>query len=206
MTGRPPMGNVAGLLSAHPVDVAPMLLGAVVESQHGGSRVAVRITEVEAYGGVGEDPGSHAYRRQTPRNSVMFGPAGHAYVYLSHGLHACVNVVCGVEGEASAVLIRAGEVIEGVERARERRGAIVRDRDLARGPGRLSVALGVTVSLNGVNLLSRRGHLRLSLPDRPVSAHDVSPRTGVSGEGSTIPWRFFLPGEPTVSPYRRAPR
>lgn len=200
------MGDDAGLLSAHPVDVAPMLLGAVVESRLGGSRVAVRITEVEAYGGVGEDPGSHAFRRQTPRNSTMFGPPGLAYIYLSHGIHACVNVVCGVAGEASAVLIRAGEVIDGVERARERRGAAVRDRDLARGPGRLSVALGVTVSLNGVNLLSRRGHLRLSLPDHPVAAYDVSPRTGVSGDGAETPWRFFLPDEPTVSPYRRAPR
>lgn len=201
-----PGPETASLLSAHAVDVAPTLLGAIVESHLGGSRVALRITEVEAYGGVGEDPGSHAFRRLTPRNAAMFGPPGHAYVYLSHGIHACVNVVCGVPGEASAVLIRAGEVIDGVEVARERRGPSVRDRDLARGPGRLSVALGVTVSLNGADLLSSRGQLRLSLPARRVQAYDVSPRTGVSGDGAATPWRFFLPGEPTVSPYRRAPR
>lgn len=194
-------------LLAHPaVEVAPILLDAVLTAVLDGARVSLRITEVEAYGGVGEDPGSHAFRRLTPRNAAMFGPPGHAYVYLSHGIHACVNVVCGVPGEASAVLIRAGEVIDGVEVARERRGTSVRDRDLARGPGRLSVALGVTVSLNGADLLSRRGQLRLSLPARRVQAYDVSPRTGVSGDGAATPWRFFLPGEPTVSPYRRAPR
>lgn len=194
------------LLTHHAVEVAPILLDAVLTTVLDGARVSLRITEVEAYGGVGEDPGSHAFRRLTPRNAAMFGPSGHAYVYLSHGIHACVNVVCGVPGEASAVLIRAGEVIDGVEVARERRGPSVRDRDLARGPGRLSVALGVTVSLNGADLLSRRGQLRLSLPARRVQAHDVSPRTGVSGDGAATPWRFFLPGEPTVSPYRRAPR
>lgn len=194
-------------LLAHPaVEVAPILLDAVLTAVLDGARVSLRITEVEAYGGVGEDPGSHAFRRLTPRNAAMFGPPGHAYVYLSHGIHACVNVVCGVPGEASAVLIRAGEVIDGVEVARERRGTSVRDRDLARGPGRLSVALGVTVSLNGADLLNRRGQLRLSLPAPRVQAYDVSPRTGVSGDGAATLWRFFLPGEPTVSPYRRAPR
>lgn len=198
--------NPRELLAQHAVDVAPFLLDAVLTTTLEGARVSIRITEVEAYGGVGEDPGSHAHRRQTPRNSAMFGPAGHAYVYLSHGIHACMNVVCGVEGEASAVLIRAGEVIDGVPQARERRGPRVRDRDLARGPGRLSVAMGVTVSLNGEDLLRRRSPLRLSLPPRPVDAYEVSPRTGVSGAGATTPWRFFLPEEPTVSPYRRAPR
>jgi len=190
------------LLARHAVEVAPLLLDAVLSATVDGARVRLRITEVEAYGGVGEDPGSHAHRRQTARNSAMFGPPGHAYVYLSHGIHACVNIVCGDDGQASAVLIRAGEVIHGVERARERRGPTVRDRDLARGPG----ALGVTVSLNGADLLNRRGQLRLSLPAPRVQAYDVSPRTGVSGDGAATPWRFFLPGEPTVSPYRRAPR
>lgn len=194
------------LLARHAVEVAPLLLDAVLTATVDGARVRLRITEVEAYGGVGEDPGSHAHRRQTARNSAMFGPPGHAYVYLSHGIHACVNVVCGDDGQASAVLIRAGEVIHGVERARERRGPTVRDRDLARGPGRLTVALGITVSLNGEDLLSHRSQLHLSLPDRHVDAYEVSPRTGVSGAGALTPWRFFLPDEPTVSPYRRAPR
>lgn len=194
------------VLQQHAVDVAPLLLDAVLTATIDGARMSLRITEVEAYGGVGEDPGSHAHRRQTPRNAVMFGPSGHAYVYLSHGIHACMNVVCGPEGQASAVLIRAGEVLDDVQRARERRGSAVRDRDLARGPGRLSVALGITVGLNGEDLLSSGSRLRLSLPPRRVPAYEVSLRTGVSGAGAATPWRFFLPDEPTVSPYRRAPR
>jgi DNA-3-methyladenine glycosylase len=119
-------------------------------------------------------------------------------------MHWCLNVVTQPEGTAGAVLLRAGEVVEGIEVVRTRRGKAVRDRDLARGPARLTVALGVTGDLDGVDLLSRRSPLRLTLPDGPVSGHAVSARTGVGGDGAGTPWRFFLVDEPSVSPYRPA--
>lgn len=191
---------------AHAVDVAPLLLGAVVTSRVGGHRVSIRLTEVEAYGGVGEDPGSHAFRRQTPRNATMFGPPGRAYVYFTYGMHWCLNVVTRSEGTAGAVLLRAGEVVEGLEIARLRRTSATSDRDIARGPARLTTALGVTGDLDGADLFSARSRLRLALPAVPPADVAVSPRTGVGGEGAPTPWRFYLPGEPTVSPYRRAAR
>jgi DNA-3-methyladenine glycosylase len=121
-------GELRALLSGPVLDVAPLLLGAVLRTDE----VAVRLTEVEAYAGE-TDPGSHAFRGRTPRTQVMFGPAGHAYVYFTYGMHWCVNVVTGPDGEASAVLLRAGEVVDGLVSARARRPG-VRDRDLCRGP------------------------------------------------------------------------
>ncbi len=194
------------LLSGHAAEVAPHLLGAVITSDVDGHRVQLRITEVEAYGGVGEDPGSHAFRRMTRRNGTMFGPAGHAYVYFTYGMHWCLNVVTGVPGTAGAVLVRAGEVVQGQVAARARRGGQVVDRDLARGPGRLSVALGVDGDLEGIDLLAPRSTLRLALPRVQAPDIRVGPRTGVGGAGASTPWRFHLPDEPTVSPYRRAAR
>ena len=190
----------------HAAEVAPLLLGATITSRIDGQRVSIRLTEVEAYGGVGEDPGSHAFRRETPRNATMFGPPGHAYVYFTYGMHWCLNVVTRPEGTAGAVLMRAGEVVEGIETARARRGTDVRDRDLARGPARLTVALGVTGVLDAVDLLDPRSplHLRLS-GAAPVDVR-VGPRTGVGGDGSATPWRFHLADEPSVSPYRAAQR
>ena len=111
----------------------------------GSGRVAVRLTEVEAYAGP-NDPGSHAFRGRTPRTEVMFGPPGHLYVYFTYGMHWCANIVCGPDGEcASAVLLRAGEVVAGRRpRAPARRAAAGRrDVDLARGPARLARALGL---------------------------------------------------------------
>ena len=179
--------------------VAPGLLGALVV--HGD--VAVRLTEVEAYAGEA-DPGSHAFRGRTPRSEVMFGRAGVAYVYFSYGMHWCMNVVTGPEGTASAVLLRAGEVVEGVELARERRGN-PRDRELARGPARLTRALGVTGELGGTDLLDPASPLRL-VPGAPVDPGTVrtGPRVGVAGAGAPTPWRFWVDGEPTVSVYRPA--
>ncbi len=168
--------------------------------------MSVRLTEVEAYGGEGEDPGSHAFRRRTPRNATMFGPSGRAYVYFTYGMHWCLNVVTGPEGTAGAVLLRGGEVVEGIEVARERRTSARTDRDLARGPARLTVALGVTGALDGVDLLDPASSLRLVLPRQPAAPVSVSARTGVGGAGAGTPWRFFLLGEPSVSPYRRATR
>ena len=129
--------DLEALLAGPVLDVAPRLLGAVLRHRE----VAVRITEVEAYDGP-SDPGSHAAHGRTARNAVMFGPPAHLYVYFTYGMHHCCNVVCGPEGTAAAVLLRAGEVVDGLEVARARRPAARTDRDLARGPARLCGALG----------------------------------------------------------------
>ena len=120
--------------------------------------VTVRITEVEAYHGLGTgavpDPGSHARMGPTPRNAVMWGEPGHLYVYLSHGIHSCVNVVCGPEGVAGGVLLRGAEVIEGRDVAFRRRPAARTERELARGPGRLGDAMGLRYPVhNGVDAI-----------------------------------------------------
>src|SRR6478752_10337871 len=134
-------------LSGDVVDVAPTLLGARVVSTVGGVRVVVRLTEVAAYAGTGEDPGSHAHNGRTARNDVMFGPAGHLYVYFTYGMHWCANVVCGEEGSASGVLLRGGEVVEGESTAFARRTTAKRAVELARGPARLATSLGITGEL-----------------------------------------------------------
>ena len=188
-------------LAAHDVlagdveQVAPLLLGARLS--HDG--VVVRLTEVEAYGGAA-DPGSHAFRGRTPRTQVMFGPPGVAYVYFSYGMHWCLNVVAGPDGHASAVLLRAGEVVEGLDAARERRPG-ARDRDLCRGPARLTKALGVDGALGGTDLLDPASPLRLVLQE-PVQDWSNGPRVGVSGAGAPTPWRSWIAGDATVSPYR----
>ncbi|WP_422768651.1 DNA-3-methyladenine glycosylase [Plantactinospora sp. WMMC1484] len=169
--------------------------------------VRVRLTEVEAYAGTGEDPASHAHRGPTPRARVMFGPAGHAYTYFVFGVHWCLNVVCGAEGEAAAVLLRAGEVVDGLDVARRRRGTVP-DRDLARGPARLVVALGVTSAANGTSMVDGSGPVLLTPPAHPVpdSAVSTGPRVGVAA-AHDVPWRFWITGDATVSAYRRhAPR
>jgi DNA-3-methyladenine glycosylase len=187
---------VIELLSRPSTEVAPRLLGATLTV----GDVSIRLTEVEAY--LGEaDPGSHAYRGPGRRNAVMFGPPGHVYVYFTYGMHVCMNVVCSPEGTASAVLLRAGEVVAGIDRARRRRTTSKFDADLARGPARLCVALGVTLADNGAELGAGRFALRLA--EHPTAV-ESGPRTGVSGAGGTgdYPWRFWIPGEPTVSPYK----
>jgi DNA-3-methyladenine glycosylase len=161
--------------------------------------VAVRITEVEAYDGE-NDPASHAFRGRTPRNAVMFGPPGFLYVYFSYGMHWCANVVVGEPGRASAVLLRAGEVVEGVELARSRRGERVLDRSLARGPACLTQALGICKEHDGMDLGGR-----LELPATVAEDFSVGPRVGVS-LAHDVPWRFWLTGDRTVSSYKRSPR
>lgn len=186
---------------AGPPDVtARALLGASLA----GNGVTLRLTEVEAYAGDGTDPASHAHRGRTTRNAVMFGPAGFAYVYFVFGMHWCVNVVCGQTGEASAVLLRAAEVVDGVELARQRRGRPGPDRDLARGPARLAQALAVDGRATGSSLVDGSGPMRLRPPVAPVDPARIrsGPRVGVAG-GHDIPWRFWLDGEPSVSLYRR---
>lgn len=194
------MPGLADLLAGPVLDVAPQVLGAVLRHETTEGAVVVRLSEVEAYGGEA-DPGSHAFRGSTGRTQVMFGPAGRLYVYLSYGMHFCCNVVCGPEGQASAVLLRAGQVIEGLELARVRRGSGP-DRDLARGPARLCGALGIDLTHNGTDL--RSGSLTLSLK-QPAASDAVStgPRVGLR-RAADRPWRFWLTSEPTVSVYRPA--
>ena len=205
--GAADRGLLAASLAGDPAGVAAHLLGARLVSDLG-ERVTVRITEVEAYAGVGEDPGSHAHRRRTARNAAMFGPVGHAYVYFTYGMHWCLNVVAHRPAGAGAILIRAGEVLEGIQTARSRRPAARRDVDLARGPARLATALGVSGDQDGVDLLDPRAGLRLVPSSDPPSPALVQsgPRTGIAGAGAGTPWRFWLAGDPTVSPYRRSAR
>lgn len=159
---------------------------------------------MEAYQG-GADPGSHAFRGLTPRTAVMFGPPGHLYTYFTYGMHVCANIVCSPEGEASAVLLRAGEIVDGIEVARMRRTTSRTDADLARGPARLTVALGITLADGGSSL--ETGRVRFTPTDSPAQ-FTQGPRTGVSGAGggAAFPWRFWIPGDPTVSPYKRHPK
>lgn len=203
LTDRKVPGD-ARLVERNAWEVAPALLGCVLRCERGGASVAVMITEVEAYDGE-TDPASHAYRRVTARNAVMFGPAGHLYVYRSYGLHWCANIVTGVDGKASAVLVRAGRLVEGAEQARIRRGERVKELDLTRGPGRLCQALGVDGGDNGADLLSG-GPLALTEGTRmPAAAIASGPRVGVSA-GHLTPWRFWIAADPSVSAYKLSPR
>jgi len=178
-----------------PVTVASELLGRLMVSRIGDEVTAVRLVEVEAYWGE-HDPGSHAHRGRTPRNAVMFGPPGHLYVYFTYGMHWCVNVVTGTDGEASAVLVRAGEPLVGQEAMAQRRAGVVR-RDWCRGPARLAQALGLDGTINGTSLLDGPASL---LHGRPVSPKDVvrTPRVGLSA-GIETPWRFAVRDCPYVS-------
>lgn len=188
--------------------MAPLLLGAVLTHEGREGPVSVRITEVEAYLGPHDslhpDPGSHTFRGATARNAPMFGPAGHLYVYFTYGMHHCANIVCGPEGLASALLLRAGEVIAGHELALVRRPTSKSARDLASGPARLATALGLTTADSGRDALG--APFRLELAHAPASDISCGPRVGVSGDGGTddYPWRFWLTGDPTVSRYKAA--
>lgn len=188
----------ADLLARTAAQVAPLLLGTVL--RHGD--VAVEVTEVEAYEGL-SDPASHAFRGPTPRNGVMFGPPGHLYLYFSYGMHWAANVVCGPDGVAGGCLLRSGRVVEGIERARERRHGAP-DRDLARGPGRLTQALGLSREHYGADLLAG-GPVRLEPgPGEPVEVA-TGPRVGVS-RAADVRWRFWVAGSRYVSAYKRSPR
>ena len=175
-------------------EVAPLLLGAVIRDES----VAIRIVEVEAYSGQ-TDPASHAYIGPRERNAAMFGPPGHAYVYLSYGVHWCLNVVCHPQTVGGGILLRAGEVITGQQTARRRRGG---HKDLARGPGRLGQSLAVSAQDDGTDL--RTGRLRL-LPAPERVAVSRGPRVGVS-RAADWDWRFWIEGDPYVSQYRRSSR
>lgn len=181
-----------------PEEVAPDLLGCVLERSSPEGTVAVRLTEVEAYAGP-LDPASHAYRGRTDRTAVMFGPPGHTYVYFTYGMHYCVNLVCLEEGTAAAVLMRAGEIIEGRELALKRRPRSS-VRDLARGPARLCEALAIDRALYGADVCDPDSPLRV-LPGAPPAEVRTGPRTGVTS-AKDVPWRFWIDGDPNVSAYR----
>ncbi|RZU48904.1 DNA-3-methyladenine glycosylase [Krasilnikovia cinnamomea] len=181
-------------------DTARDLLGWLV-SAHG---VTARLTEVEAYSGLGQDPASHAHRGPTARNAAMFGPAGRLYLYRIYGMHSCVNVVCGPEGQASAVLLRAAEVIDGLATARARRPAARSDHDLAAGPAKLVQVLGLDASAYGTSVVDGSGPMTMTPPPVPVAPEliEAGPRVGVTS-AHEVPWRFWIKGDPTVSAYRR---
>lgn len=192
-------------LAHDPLWVARQLLGCQLWSSDPEGDVAVRLVEVEAYRG-GDDPASHCYRGRTERNGVMFGPAGNLYVYFVYGMHFCINVVCMTDGVAGAVLLRAGELVEGVELARSRRPAVRKDVQLASGPARLAGALGVGREHNGLDLTSPDSSIQLH-QGTSVDEDDVrsGPRVGVA-TAMDVPWRSWVDGSPAVSSYRRGGR
>ncbi|MGY2005193.1 DNA-3-methyladenine glycosylase [Blastococcus sp. SYSU DS1024] len=187
-----------------PDAVAPALLGCWLVTDRPEGSVALRLTEVEAYSGSGEDPAAHSHRGPTPRAAIMFGPPGRLYVYFSYGVHWCANVVVGREGEGSAVLLRAGEVVAGDELARARRPAARSPRDLAGGPARLTQALGIGRADLGTDLLDRSSPVRLHRGTPPATV-SAGPRVGIS-VATELPWRFWETGAPSVSAFRAGGR
>jgi DNA-3-methyladenine glycosylase len=192
------------------LEVAPDLLGRTLVRSTEEGLIVLRLTEVEAYAGPA-DPGSHAYRGRTDRNAVMFGPPGHAYVYFTYGMWFCLNLVCGPEGDPSGVLLRGGDITSGADLARKRRTTSRRLHDLAQGPARLATALGVDRAQNGADVCPADPStspltILTGTPPHPETVRS-GPRTGVGGDGAAHPWRFWIDGDPTVSPYRaHAPR
>jgi DNA-3-methyladenine glycosylase len=174
-------------------EVAPDLLGCLLVHDTPAGRIAGRIVEVEAYLGP-EDLAAHSSRGETPRNAVMFGDPGHLYVYFVYGMHHCANVVCGPGTKPEAVLLRAAELTDGEELARQRRGAVPRHR-LAAGPGNLASAFGIDRGLNGADLV--RGPVRIALGGRP-EAVDRGPRIGVdyAGDWTDRPLRYLIRDDP----------
>ena len=186
-----------------PVLAARRVLGARLL----GRQVSATIVEVEAYGGPPDgpwpDPASHSFRGERVRNAVMFGPPGRLYTYRSHGIHVCANVACGTAGTAAAVLLRAGVIVDGESVARQRRGAGPASHALARGPGNLCRALGITMDDNGIDLFDAASPIRLEFGTAVETAH--GPRVGVSAAADRA-WRLWLPSIAEVSAYRRSPR
>jgi DNA-3-methyladenine glycosylase len=183
------------------VAVARSLLGRVLVC----GRVAGRIVEVEAYRGTG-DAASHAHRGITPRNAVMFGPPGHAYVYFTYGMHYCLNLVTERKGRAAAVLLRALEPLEGLalmRRRRERDGVPPSDMALARGPGNLARALGLGIRDSGLDVTRGRLWVSSMRPARGGRRVIALPRIGLS-RAALRRWRFLLEGHPAASPPRHS--
>ena len=190
------MGDLLG----PPEIVAPALLGSFLVTDRPEGRVVLRLTEVEAYSGNGTDPAAHSHRGPTPRAAIMFGPPGRLYVYFSYGVHWCANVVVGAEGEGSAVLLRAGEVVEGEDLARVRRPAVRASRDLARGPARLTQALAIGRDDLDTDLLDPGSPVRLERGAAPASI-TAGPRVGIT-QAADLLWRFWETDAPSVSVFR----
>lgn len=189
-------------------EVARDLIGCrLVHRLPDGERLILRLVEVEAYLGDGSDPASHAHRGPTPRNRAMFGPAGRLYAYRSYGIHTCVNVVCGATGEAAAVLLRAGEPVQGAARMCTLRGLAVGadPRRIASGPGRFAEALGLSLENDGQSLL--RGALTIwpPEPDAAPACIETGPRVGIT-KATDLPYRYFDAGSACVSPFRSGGR
>jgi DNA-3-methyladenine glycosylase len=191
------------LFAGDPVRVAPRVLNLLLVA----NGVAGRIVEVEAYDGR-RDAASHAYRGETPRNSTMFGPPGHLYVYFTYGMHFCSNIVCREQGRAGAVLLRALAPVSGLETMRSRRPGARVDRELCAGPARLCQALAIDRSADGADLVSGSSGIRLVSDGTPPPKKPlVTTRIGLSertGEAAHFPWRFAVRGDENVS--RPAPR
>ncbi|MBT2587580.1 DNA-3-methyladenine glycosylase [Arthrobacter sp. ISL-95] len=200
--------EVRKFLAGDPRVIAPQILGAVLTHHSESGPVSVMLTEVEAYMGPRDsehpDPGSHTFGGPTARNAPMFGPPGFLYVYFTYGMHYCANIVCGPDGSPSALLLRAGEIVEGEGLAALRRPASKAHKDLASGPARLASALGLTTADTGRDALA--APFSLSLPSTPAAAVASGPRVGVAGPGGSTeyPWRFWIEDDPTVSKYKAA--
>ncbi len=190
------------LAGMDPPTAARRLLGSTITA----GKVTLRIVEVEAYGsdpaGPWPDPAAHSFRGPTPRNKVMFGPAGVLYVYRSYGIHHCINVTTGPDAVSGAVLLRGATVIGGLDEAWSRRPTARNAAALARGPGNLAASLGIQMSDNGTRLFEG-GRIALALGG--ADAVEVGPRVGIS-VATEVPWRFWIPGAEGVSAYRRSPR
>ncbi len=188
-------------LAGDSVVLAPMLLGRVVVSDSAEGRVAVRLTEVEAYRGA-DDPASHAYRGLTRRNASMFDEPGHLYTYFVYGMHWCANVVTGPVGCPSAVLLRAGEVVHGQKLAAGRRSERTNSEHLARGPAGLASVLGLAAEQNGIDLCRSDSTISVRTGVRtPATLIANGPRVGVN-VAAEHPWRFWELGAPSVSAFR----
>lgn len=204
------------LFDAHALEVAPHLLGCELTVTTARGSVTVRITEVEAYGDQGEDPGAHSYNGRTARNASLFGPPRHAYIYQSYGIHFCLNLTAHAAG-AGGVLLRAGDVVAGRDLAVERRGGKDTGAKLLSGPGRLGQGLGVALPMDGSPLqisehaAQHEPNQEVSFVLSPASSSEAvrsGPRVGVSGIGGSrrFPWRFWVDGDRSVSAYRPGKR
>ena len=175
--------------------VAPQLLNKILAAADGR---AGRIVEVEAYHGA-IDPAAHTYRGKTPRNVTMFGPPGHLYVYFTYGMHWCCNCVCGPEGAGCAVLIRALEPLHGLAKMRMARPRTMQDRDLCRGPARLTQAMSINGAQDGIDLAdAQEGFAIVDDGMAPPKNLTGGPRIGIS-VGKDFPWRWYVPGSRYVS-------
>jgi DNA-3-methyladenine glycosylase len=186
------------------LEVARDLVGCrLVHRLPDGDTLVLRLVEVEAYLGDGNDPASHAHRGPTARNRTMFGPPGHLYAYRSYGIHVCVNVVCEAEGVGAAVLLRAGEPVQGAAHMSRLRGLTVEaaGRRLASGPGRLAAALGLELAHDGRSLLEGPLTIHPRAADEPAPRVETGPRVGIT-KAALLPYRLFDAASPAVSPFR----